>query len=104
MLQTKLSPITNRNLFSSYFIEERLPKRIKEWSDEKIISIFEEIKNLYYGERELLPNYNEFQLEEHFIKPVLSHLGHCVEVQQPDRRGKKPDYALRMRKKEEKQH
>ncbi|MDI6655134.1 MAG: hypothetical protein QME59_04535 [Candidatus Hydrothermarchaeota archaeon] len=57
--------------------------------------IFNEIKKLYEKEKSLLPNYEESQLEENFIKPILRILGHTFEVQQSsDRSGLTPDYAF----------
>ena len=38
--------------------------------------------------------WNEYQLEDHFIKPIFEKLGHYFEVQEKDRKGKRPDYAF----------
>lgn len=96
MVQLKLVPAITKNLFSRHYLDERL-KTLPIWTEDngKSERVFGEIKKLYEKDKSLLPNYEEAQLEENFIKPVLRILGHVFEVQQPsDRSPLKPDYAF----------
>ena len=43
----------------------------------------EAITELYDQRASALPHYNESQMEEHWIRPVLDILGHVYEVQPP---------------------
>lgn len=89
----------NHGLFSDYFLNELLPKRMPEWQDHsRIEKAFNAIKSLYESLKSSLPQQSESQLEEKFIKKILTILGHVYEVQ-PTLVGaasglKKPDYAL----------
>lgn len=95
MQQLKISPTVNKNLFSKHFIDEILPKHVDEWKeDKKIRDVYKKITSIYENEKDQLEKYNEYQLEDHFIKPIFEELGHCIEVQERDRKGKRPDYAF----------
>ncbi|MBU4256630.1 MAG: hypothetical protein L6265_11235 [Thermoplasmatales archaeon] len=72
MVQTKIISIVNKNLFSDYYIKERLSQKLEEWrEEEKIKEVFKKITELYNAKKELLSKYNEAQLEDNFIKPIL---------------------------------
>jgi hypothetical protein len=86
--------IVNKNLFSNHFLEEILPRRVEEWDDENIDEIFDKIKKIYFEEKDFLESYNESQLEDHFVKPILKSLGHHFEIQETTSRGRQPDYAF----------
>lgn len=97
MVQTKIILIVNKNLFSDHYIKERLPQKLEEWrEEEKIKEVFKKATELYNSKKELLSKYNEAQLEDNFIKPILKEvLGHHFEVQETTyEKGKQPDYAF----------
>lgn len=95
-IQTRIVPWANKNLFSDHFLKKILPERVEGWEKEKRIrEVFEEIKRKYSEEKELLESYNEAQLEEHFIIPIIKILGHHYEVQERTYKTRKqPDYAF----------
>jgi len=89
--------LTNRDLFSNYYLEEHLPET-DDWEPENE-AVFEdaynEVQSLYESERSNFENYNESQLEKNFIRPVFEALGHVYEVEETVERGRRrPDYAL----------
>lgn len=97
--QRNLVCLNNQNLFSSNYLEHHLPL-ISLWQEQKgkAANVFEEIKKLYETIRtlELGPG-EEAELEDKFIQPALSALGHVYHVQPVTKRGfkkKRPDYAL----------
>ncbi len=68
-------PFKNSNLFSNHYLE-KLVKDSPEWQDEAgLAEAFARIKELYLRKARVLENYNESQLEENFIRPVLRLLG-----------------------------
>ncbi|MEM4217101.1 MAG: N-6 DNA methylase [Candidatus Methanomethylicaceae archaeon] len=96
---SELNKHRNHGLFSDYYLNELLPQRVSEWQDHALIQkAFIQIKSLYENLKSSLPQQSESQLEEKFIKKILTILGHVYEVQ-PTLVGtavgmKKPDYAL----------
>ena len=97
--QTKLFLLNNQNLFSNNYLDYRLPETDL-WKGQKdnAAAVFEEISKSYELIRssKLGPG-EEAELEDKFIKPVLSALGYTYHVQVPAKRGAKkevPDYAL----------
>ncbi len=89
----EMKPFRNRNLFSNHYLESILPQteQWKTFSEEgklfDLIALFKDSKHF--------PSYNEAQLEEHLIKPVLKLLGFEFEVQADVGTGSDyPDYAL----------
>lgn len=56
------------------------------------------LTELYAQEQEHLPNYNEAQLEAHWIRPILERLGHTFELQATvpglEAHITRPDYVL----------
>ncbi len=64
-------PFKNSNLFSNHYLE-KLVKDSPEWREEAgLAEAFARIKELYLRKARVLENYNESQLEENFIRPVL---------------------------------
>lgn len=96
---SELNKHRNHGLFSDYYLNELLPQRVSEWQDHALIQkAFSQIKSLYENLKSSLPQQSESQLEEKFIKKILTILGHVYEVQ-PTLVStavgmKKPDYAL----------
>ncbi len=83
MTQTTLEelPFHNSNLFSSYYLSERLPER-SEWEcDEDARKVLEEITELYEVEKDLLPSYKEDALIDSWIDEVLDILGYGTNVE-----------------------
>ena len=68
-------PFKNSNLFSNHYLE-KLVKDGPEWREAQPEQAFAGIKELYERKARVLENYNESQLEENFIRPVLRLLGH----------------------------
>jgi hypothetical protein len=98
-LQLDLGPHNNQSLFSDHYLNEIL-RRSPTWRSalDHGRSLLTFLQQLYQQEQNQLTSYNEAQLEEHWIKPILTHLGHTYETQ-PTIPGfstsiKKPDYAL----------
>jgi len=97
--QTKLFFWNNQNLFSNNYLEHHLPTTAL-WTEQrkKIKDIFETVKKVYETIQSLKPGQGqEAELEDKFIRPVLTALGYEYNVQPPTHRGfkkKRPDYAL----------
>ncbi len=93
--QTSLFQYNNKNLFSNYYLDNYI-NRFSEWKEEERLKpIFEKIKQIYFKNKSYLFSYNEAQLEEEFIKPILKLLGHFFVVQEATHRiAKRPDYAF----------
>ncbi len=97
--QSKKCFLNNQNLFSKNYLEYHLPA-ISMWKEqkEKAEKAFKEIKEVYEKTKNLkLGSGQEAELEDKFIRPVLSALGFVYNVQPVTKRGfkkKKPDYAL----------
>lgn len=88
---------SNQELFSNHYLEEILPYE-KEWRDsEGIEEALDSISKLYKDNLTSLPNLNEAQLEDAFIKPILNLLGHYFIPQPREKTAegiRRPDYAL----------
>ncbi|MBA7596796.1 hypothetical protein ES703_03786 [subsurface metagenome] len=89
----------NRGLFSDHFLRARLPQW-KEWKTGEELATFRQgLLSLYESRKAILPNLNEAQTEDEFIKPLLDFLGYANSyiVQSPTKVGQqtnRPDYAL----------
>ncbi|MCK4613876.1 MAG: N-6 DNA methylase, partial [Thermoplasmata archaeon] len=70
------------------------PAKVEGWGGDELSGKFDEILEVYLREKDLVENYNESELEEHFIRPILRILNHDFEVQETDKRGRRPDYAF----------
>jgi len=96
-METDFKFVTNRDLFSNYYLKEHLPET-DDWElaeDNEISEAYDQIKSLYEDESGNFENYNESQLEKNFIRPVFEKLGHSYEVEETVERGqRRPDYAL----------
>src|SRR4030042_2502814 len=89
----------NQNLFSNNYLEHRLPFTTL-WTEQKekaktsldlIKKSYDSVKDLHIGPGQ------EAELEDKFIRPVLTTLGYEYSVQPVTKRGfkkKRPDYAL----------
>ena len=87
-------PFKNSNLFSNYYLE-KLVKESSEWREAQPEGAFAAINDLYQRKSRVLENYNESQLEENFIRPVLRILGHHFGVQgKVAGKDRTPDYAF----------
>lgn len=73
-------PFKNSNLFSNHYLEKLVIDN-PEWRKAEPKEAFASIKELYQRKARALENYNESQLEENFIRPVLRILGHYFGVQ-----------------------
>jgi type I restriction-modification system DNA methylase subunit len=90
----------NTGLFVDYFLKEKLPQE-RLWqntlADLKTKQLFVAVKRLYVSKKDSLPQLNEAQLEEEFIRPIFDLLGFSYIVQAPTKaygRSLAPDYAL----------
>jgi len=87
-------PFKNSNLFSNHYLERQV-KESQEWREAEPEQSFSAIKELYQRKARVLENYNESQLEENFIRPVLRILGHFFGVQgRVAGKDRTPDYAF----------
>lgn len=93
MTQRLLLPFQNNNLFSNYFLTNQLLQS-PEWSNSEYRDSFQQIKEIYQREKNLLRTYNEKQLEDHFFKPIFSILAHNYEVTERTRSQEFPDFAF----------
>ena len=97
--QLDFSPHNNQSLFSDHYLQEIL-RRTPEWKawQTPAANFLAWLRDLYAKEREQLANYNESQLEDNWIKPIVNQLGHVWEGQASipglTRNIKKPDFAL----------
>jgi len=79
-------PYRNSNLFSSYYLKERVSD-LEAWDcDSEAEAAFERIRNLWEKEARLLPSYNEEDLINIWIAPIVGILEHGTssEVTLPD--------------------
>lgn len=91
-----LGPYSDRRLFSEHYLEEILPE-LDDFTGLVLGDIPVRLDELWRGERASLPNSNEAQTEERFIKPILAALGFewTVQAGVRFRNGRRqPDYAL----------
>ena len=95
--QTKLEHLTNRDLFSNYYLENLLLES-DTWTsvdEDEIKKIFEEIQELYEDNKDLLYGCNESDVRRWFIEPILKELGFFIATEEPiPDSGKQPDFAL----------
>jgi len=87
----------NKELFSNYYLEERLPDR-KAWQEpDGLTQAYQEISELYEEKKDILKSTKEAQTEEEWIKPILEILGFKY-ITQPSESifdtTKVPDYAF----------
>ncbi len=74
-------PFHNSNLFSAYYLSERLQDR-SEWDcDEDAREALDNITDLYEHEKDLLPGYKEDALIDSWIDEVLDILGYGTNVE-----------------------
>ena len=79
-------PYRNSNLFSGYYLDERVAD-LDAWDcDEEAADAFERIRSLWDKEGALLPSYNEDELIDTWIAEILDILGYgtSTEVTLPD--------------------
>jgi cold-shock DNA-binding protein family len=79
-------PYRNSNLFSSYYLEERVSD-LEAWDcNSEAEAAYEQIRNLWEKEARLLPSYNEDDLINIWIAPIVGILEHGTssEVTLPD--------------------
>jgi len=87
-------PFRNSNLFSNHYLEKQV-RESPEWQEASPAEVMAAIGEIYRRKARVLENYNEVQLEENFIRPVLRALGHHFGVQGAVLgKGKRPDYAF----------
>jgi len=95
--QTKLNYLTNSNLFSNYYLKNLLPES-DTWEDvdeKNLREVYQDIKELYKKKKGNFENYNEYQLENNFIRPIFEMLDLSYEVQEKvDKSRKFPDYGI----------
>jgi hypothetical protein len=88
--------ISGGGLLSEHFLADRLPER-QDFQELEVEPLRSQLRELWARERDALPQSNEAQTEERFIKPVLSALGFefTVQVGLAFASGRRqPDYAL----------
>jgi hypothetical protein len=93
-------PHRNQYLFADHYLEDILRRDDAVWAsaipEARLFLAW--LRDLYARERAQLPNYAEAQLEDNWIKPILTKLGHIFEVQATipglERTIKKPDYVF----------
>src|SRR5713101_3932415 len=90
---------TNQNLFSTNYLENRLPETdLWKEADESVAQILQAVTAAYHDIRSLkLGPGEEASLEDRFIRPIFKALGFTWHVQPVTQRGskkKRPDYAL----------
>jgi len=96
-MQTALTYRTNRDLFSTYYLDEHLPETEAwdELSDDELREAKADIMGLWEREQGTAPKRNESQLEEKFIRPMFRKLGIPFEVEEStSRTQRRPDYGF----------
>ncbi|MEW5719912.1 MAG: restriction endonuclease, partial [Chloroflexota bacterium] len=87
--------IQSRSLFSQHFLTRRLPT-LDEWQTDAA-PVLRDVRALYERKKNTLPNLNEAQTEQEFIRPILDLLGFAYVPQTAFKRAGKvqrPDYTL----------
>ncbi|MFW6196277.1 MAG: Eco57I restriction-modification methylase domain-containing protein [Thermoplasmatota archaeon] len=76
-IQTKLQSLTNRDLFSNYYLENLLPdsKTWKSVDDDEVREVYENIMEIYEEHKDYVETYSEDFLEDKFIRPIFKELG-----------------------------
>ncbi len=94
MLEPPLPPpFHNEGLFSDHYLRHALPEEPTLWTTEGMETAREEIARVWAEQATRVERYNEAQLEEDLIQPVLRALGHVWQVQ-PTVGDHRPDYAF----------
>lgn len=91
--QLRFAPFRNQGLFTDHYLQDVLPEDAALWTVEGLDQVRAELAALWQREAPNVAGYNEAQLEEHFIRPVLQVLGQVWEVQ-PSAGSHQPDYGL----------
>jgi hypothetical protein len=92
LAQTTLSPYNNKNLFSNYYLNNKV-KSSSEWRTDNHIAAFSEIKKLYDEEKKSFETFNEAQIIKHFLDPIFKIL--LFEPETEEAAGSEfPDYAF----------
>ena len=94
-LTLPLGALRNRALFSSHWLEHRLPLE-PEWTElrDKAREVLDSLTELWRVQRGRVEHYGDEQgLEQAFIQPVFERLGWKLKYQ-TFLQGRKPDYAL----------
>lgn len=87
-------PFRNSNLFSNHYLVKQV-RESPEWREADPAEAMAAIREQYQRRSRVLENYNEAQLEENFIRPVLRILGHFFGVQgKVSGKDRTPDYAF----------
>ena len=90
-MQKTLNPVYNKNLFSNYYLENRV-KVSDELKKDEHIEAFSKIKQKYDEEKASFGN-NEAQLRKHFLDAVFDILLYESEVEEATQ-GQFPDYGF----------
>ena len=91
--QLRFAPFRNQGLFTDHYLQDVLPEEAELWTLEGLDQVRAELAGLWQREAGKVAGYNEAQLEEHFIRPVLQVLGQVWEVQ-PAAGSHQPDYGF----------
>ncbi|MHB8995563.1 MAG: Eco57I restriction-modification methylase domain-containing protein [Armatimonadota bacterium] len=91
--QLKFAPFRNEGLFTDHYLQDVLPQVASLWDVGDLEAVRQELLTLWREQSGQVSHYSEAQLEDHFIKPVLTILGHVFEPQ-PLAGQHKPDYAF----------
>jgi hypothetical protein len=91
--------IKNQNLFSNNYLENKINQsEIWEQTDLEANTAYKKVQEIYNNTKlSSIGTNNEAQLEDKFIRPILTVLGFEYDVQPISQRGskkKRPDYAL----------
>ncbi len=96
----------NQELFSNYYLNERLPKRDVWKTPEGLKETYNKISELFESKQDILEAIKESQTEEEWIKPILHLLGFEY-IPQPSRSifdtTKVPDYAFFLNEEDKKE-
>ncbi|WP_458188544.1 Eco57I restriction-modification methylase domain-containing protein [Haladaptatus sp. NG-WS-4] len=96
-MQTTSTYRTNRDLFSNYYVEERLPET-EAWDDVDNTSLreaYDRIRELWSREKDTAAKRNESRLEAKFIRPLFRTLGIPFEAREKGGRNDRlPDYGF----------
>ncbi len=94
-LRLPIGPLRNRDLFSTHWLEKRLPLE-PEWGElrDEATEMLTRLGTLWQTQQSRVSQYGDEQgLEEAFIQPVLRELGWKLKYQ-TFLQGRGPDYAL----------
>ena len=86
-------PYRNEGLFTDHYLRHVMPQRPRVWDLRGMSEVAAYLRAMWAEQRGLVEGYNETQLEERFIRPVLRALGHAWDPGPPTRTHT-PDYAL----------